>query len=74
MAALTPAPKTAPLCGDGVIQPGEECDDGNDINDDACTNTCALPACGDGILQPGEECDDGNADDNDGCAADCTLE
>ncbi len=52
-------------CGDGVEDPGEACDDGNDVDDDACTNGCALPSCGDAIVQTGEECDLGpdNADD-----------
>lgn len=27
-------------CGDGVRDPGEECDDGNVIDGDACTSTC----------------------------------
>jgi cysteine-rich repeat protein len=31
------------VCGDGTLDPGEECDDGNDINDDNCTNECMLP-------------------------------
>ena len=31
-----------PLCGDGVVGPGEECDDGNTVDDDQCTNTCTL--------------------------------
>ena len=29
-----------PACGDGHIQAGEECDDGNEIQDDACDNEC----------------------------------
>jgi fibro-slime domain-containing protein len=30
-----------PRCGDGVVQPSfEECDDGNKINDDGCSNAC----------------------------------
>lgn len=31
-----------PYCGDGIQQPerGEQCDDGNDIDDDACHNDC----------------------------------
>lgn len=31
------------LCGNGVVDPGEECDDGNDIDDDDCSNQCLLP-------------------------------
>jgi len=29
-------------CGDGMLDPGEECDDGNDDDTDACTNACTL--------------------------------
>ena len=47
----------APRCGDGHLDAGEECDDGNAVNNDGCTNTCRLPACGDGIVQAGEQCD-----------------
>jgi cysteine-rich repeat protein len=35
----------AGTCGNGVLDPGEECDDGNTI-DDACTSTCVIaPGC-----------------------------
>ncbi len=27
-------------CGNGFVEPGEACDDGNDDNDDVCTNSC----------------------------------
>nr|WMV61336.1 5255 [Craspedostauros australis] len=60
-------------CGDGTVDPGEECDDGNKINDDSCTNQCTSAKCGDGIMQSGEECDDGNKVDNDGCTNGCKL-
>jgi len=29
-------------CGDGELDPGEECDDGNDIDGDGCSATCEL--------------------------------
>ena len=29
-----------------------QCDDGNDIDTDNCTNACSIAACGDGIIQP----------------------
>jgi cysteine-rich repeat protein len=29
-------------CGNGVLQPGEECDDGNTVNGDGCSSTCQL--------------------------------
>ena len=30
------------VCGDGVIGGGEQCDDGNAVDDDGCSNTCVL--------------------------------
>jgi len=30
------------LCGNGVIDPGEECDDSNTIDDDSCNNQCQI--------------------------------
>jgi cysteine-rich repeat protein len=64
-----------PRCGDGIAQDNiEECDDGNGVNTDACTNACALAVCGDAIVRDGvEECDDGNAVETDACRNSCTL-
>ena len=31
-----------PRCGNGNIDAGEECDDGNDVAGDACNNTCLI--------------------------------
>ncbi len=60
-------------CGDGKIQIPEQCDDGNDRDDDGCTNQCKKARCGDGIVRTGVEgCDDGNSTDGDGCQANCT--
>ena len=66
-------------CGDGILDPDEECDDGNNISCDGCSAICEHEmgfVCGDGGLNTdcGEECDDGNNEDGDGCSADCTLE
>ena len=59
-------------CGDAEIRVGvEACDDGNDDNEDGCTNTCALADCGDGFVAPNEECDDGNNENGDGCLNTC---
>jgi uncharacterized protein (TIGR03382 family) len=67
----------APRCGDGNVDPGEQCDDGNASASDGCELDCTItpkaPACGDGILDQGEACDDGNASDGDGCQANCTV-
>ncbi len=61
----------AGVCGDGKVDAGEECDDGDDDEVDECTSKCRPPGCGDDILQPGEMCDDGNLDDGDDCTAAC---
>ena len=64
-----------PRCGDSVIAPPEECDDGDTDNTDACTNDCRRNRCGDGFLFIGaEQCDDGNTASGDGCSAACVLE
>ena len=66
-----------PICGNGMLEPGEACDDGNTVNGDGCEADCTVtprvPACGDGIVDPGEVCDDGNTADGDGCEANCTV-
>jgi cysteine-rich repeat protein len=61
------------VCGDGTVDPGEACDDGNLVNEDGCTSACTAPRCGDGFVQAGEECDDGNAIGFDACTNDCRL-
>ncbi|MCB9749641.1 MAG: DUF4215 domain-containing protein [Myxococcales bacterium] len=59
-------------CGDGLLDPGEECDDGDEADDDACTTACRPARCGDGLVQVGVElCDDGNTDEGDACTASC---
>jgi hypothetical protein len=70
-------------CGNGGLDAGEECDDGNTSNNDACVNACVAATCGDGFVCSdittcttgpaggAEECDDGNANDADGCNTLC---
>jgi cysteine-rich repeat protein len=59
-------------CGDGIVQDDEECDDGNDVDTDACTSTCLEATCGDGFLfARQEDCDDGNDVDTDDCPSTC---
>jgi fibro-slime domain-containing protein len=62
-----------PVCGDGIVSLGEECDDGtNDGGYGECEPGCKVgPRCGDGIEQEGEDCDDGNRLDGDGCGSAC---
>lgn len=58
-------------CGDGVVQAGEACDDGDDNDDatpDACRTDCMEAACGDGVVDTGEQCDS----DSSACM-DCLL-
>ncbi len=64
------------VCGNGILEGTEECDDGNNLDGDGCNCTCVVEGCGDGTLDPvnGEECDDGNSDVGDGCDASCQLE
>lgn len=44
-ATATATPTPPPLCGNGVIDEGETCDDGNRIDEDECPNTCVIAAC-----------------------------
>ena len=53
-----------PKCGDGVLEMGEECDEGADNGKGGygtCAADCTLQAgfCGDGSVQGDEDCDDG---------------
>lgn len=64
-----------PVCGNSKVEAGEECDDGNVVNNDGCSSTCssepALPVCGNGTLEAGEQCDDGNQSNTDSCLNTC---
>ena len=62
------------LCGNGTIDIGEDCDDGNAVDGDGCDSNCTPTACGNGVLTAAEECDDGNSIDGDGCSAVCIIE
>lgn len=62
------------MCGNGVVDAGEGCDDGNNAANDGCSAFCVDEWCGDGVKQSNEECDDGNAGDGDGCSAVCLAE
>jgi cysteine-rich repeat protein len=62
------------VCGDSVVDEGEECDDGiNDGSYGGCNPDCQGlgPHCGDGQLDGPEVCDDGDGVNGNGCNNDC---
>ncbi|MHC4697760.1 MAG: myxococcus cysteine-rich repeat containing protein [Planctomycetota bacterium] len=79
---------TPPVCGDGLVEAPEGCDDGGTAPDDGCSATCTVEAgwdcvgepsvcteiCGDGLIVGVEGCDDTNTNPDDGCSAICTVE
>jgi cysteine-rich repeat protein len=61
-------------CGNGTLDPGEVCDDGNIEDADGCSHNCkSNETCGNGVVDTAaaEVCDDGNTVSGDGCSADC---
>ncbi len=71
MQATDAAPSTLMQCGNALVDGGEQCDDGNTVNIDTCTNDCRISVCGDSIVQIWEQCDDGNRVDTDACSNTC---
>jgi cysteine-rich repeat protein len=81
-------PLTLIGCGDGVLDPGEQCDDDNTLAGDGCSQLCEVepgftcvgvpsacaPVCPDGLVRGDEACDDGNGLDGDGCSSSCSIE
>ncbi len=63
------------ICGDGLLDVDEICDDGNWADGDGCNASCSSDeSCGNGIVDVGEACDDGNVVGGDGCSATCVVE
>jgi cysteine-rich repeat protein len=67
-----------PLCGNGTVDPDEECDQGASNSDTvpgACRSNCRSARCGDGVVDQGEACDRGasNSDSEaNACRVNCT--
>ncbi len=67
-ATASPTPTTAPVCGDGIRQGSEQCDDGNAESDDCCSPACLRAAAG-------ADChNDGNLCTDDKCGTDGTCQ
>jgi len=59
-------------CGDGILDPGEVCDDGNTVSGDGCKGDCSSDeTCGNGIVDTHlaipEDCDPGATDSGVDC-------
>ncbi len=68
---LDPTLPDCPVCGNGAVETGESCDDGNTTAGDGCNDTCQDEACIAQTAAPGYPtvplCDDGNACTSDSC-------
>lgn len=83
LAFVTPAAGACPsftasaaVCGNGVLDSGEACDDGNTVSGDGCSGDCltieSSAVCGNMLIESGEVCDDGNTVSGDGCSSNCS--
>ena len=67
------------ICGNGVVESGEACDDGSynsDSRPNGCRTDCRAAYCGDGVIDNGEACDDGGANSDHSpaaCRRNCTM-
>jgi len=41
---IVSSPIVAPVCGNGILEPSEECDDGNAVGGDGCSLICTIEA------------------------------
>lgn len=75
-------------CGDGLVDGAENCEDGNALAGDGCSDVCqredgwecsgapsvCTEVCADGMVVGSEACDDGGTALGDGCDASCEVE
>ncbi len=68
---------TPPVCGNGVLDSGEQCDEGLSNGTGRCTMLCLLAdqkgICGNGLREANEECDLGLDNGRDSCTTSCKL-
>ena len=64
------ASRATGVCGDGVVDVGEGCDDANGVDGDGCDHVCAPTGCGNGVVNAGESCDPDPDHPVECCAAD----
>lgn len=60
------------ICGNGIREATEQCDDGNTNNNDSCSNICRTAVCGNNIREGSEQCDIG--DNNGKQGSPCTIQ
>ncbi len=80
---------TTAICGDGVVEGIEVCDDGDTLDGNGCSALCQVEDgftclgegagsctadCGDGLVRGAETCDDLGTVDGDGCDSSCQVE
>jgi cysteine-rich repeat protein len=56
-----------PICGNDVVEGGEACDDGNTVDGDCCSATCAAEAAGNPCPGDGNVCTDDECDGAGSC-------
>ncbi|WP_272422974.1 DUF4215 domain-containing protein [Polyangium jinanense] len=63
------------VCGNGIVDDGEACDDGNQVDGDGCSADCSSDeSCGNGMLEQGEVCEAEAPGEWLTCTAACTLD
>ncbi|QDF05504.1 lamin tail domain-containing protein [Myxococcus xanthus] len=66
MSACGDDPEPRPVCGNGIVEAGETCDDGNRNNNDSCDNSCRRPTPDAGTGEDAGTEDDAGTGEEDG--------